>query len=116
MRVHEFGIAERLMDVVRRKADERSLREVKRVRVILGRLAEVTADSLRLAFTTLAPRDPMFSRAELDIEEREAAVKCKACGAETAVAEPVVACPRCGGGPLELVRGRELYVDYFEGE
>jgi hydrogenase nickel incorporation protein HypA/HybF len=116
MAVHEFGIVQRLMDTVRRKAEESGVARVKRIRVVLGKLAEVSAGSLNFAYTSLAPHDKMFSEAELDIDERDAAVRCKACGAETAIAEPVATCPRCGEGPLEVTRGRELYVDFFEGE
>ncbi|MCL6450302.1 MAG: hydrogenase maturation nickel metallochaperone HypA [Acetobacteraceae bacterium] len=114
--MHEFGIVERILKTVRERAGERGVTKVKRVRVVLGSLAGVTAESLRLAFEALAPKEDLFRGASLEVESRQARMRCPECGSEREVEFRLPACPECGAGGLKLLSGQELYVDCFEGD
>jgi hydrogenase nickel incorporation protein HypA/HybF len=85
------------------------------VRVKLGRLRGIDARQLRLAFEALA-EDGLADGAALDVEEIAAQARCRACGAVWQAADFRFECPECAAADAEILGGRELFIESFDGE
>jgi hydrogenase nickel incorporation protein HypA/HybF len=113
--VHELSIAVSLVEIAREKAAEAGGGRVLGVKLRLGRLSGVVRQSLELAFEQAAAGTPLEG-ARLEIEEVALAVLCPACREERELPEgqQELCCPACGTPTGELVRGRELQLEWLE--
>jgi len=112
--VHELALMEGVVRTLERTAEENGLKRITKVRLVVGKFTAALPDSLRFCFSLLT-RDSLLEGAELEIEETEVIGKCRACAREFEV-EHSFRCPACGSQQVDIVQGRELYVDYIEGE
>ncbi|MGB9887645.1 MAG: hydrogenase maturation nickel metallochaperone HypA [Moorellales bacterium] len=113
--MHEFALVQSLLTLVEQKARENRLTRVHRVKIVVGRLTMALPEALRLAFEALSP-GTVAEGAELEIEEREVQLHCPDCGLDFSPREFRFSCPRCGHPRPSLLQGRELYLDFLEGE
>jgi len=112
--MHEMGIALQIIDIAAASIppEMRSAR-VERVNLKIGKLAAVVADSLRFCFDIVS-KDTRLAGAELAIEEAPVVARCKDCGAQWTITEPVFTCRACQSGALEILSGRELDIVSIE--
>jgi hydrogenase nickel incorporation protein HypA/HybF len=108
--VHELSIAQAILDTVDQRAADRPVR---RVDVRIGYLRQVVPDSLRFSWEMLT-EGTALAGCELVIEHVPAAVRCRACGAETTLEWPVLACAQCEAHDVVLLRGEELDIASFD--
>ncbi|ACX53089.1 hydrogenase nickel insertion protein HypA [Ammonifex degensii KC4] len=112
--MHELSIVQSMMELIQESAAANRVRRVTKVKLVVGQLTLAQPDLLQFAFATLAP-ETIFEGAVLEIEERPLVMRCRQCG-ETFKPEYIqYACPSCGGR-CEVVSGKELYVDFYEGD
>ncbi len=112
--MHELGIAQSILGIVEEAVPDPGDRaRLKSVRVRVGRLSGVLADSLDFCFTALVDGTAL-SAARLAIEDVPARITCRSCSAEAEVEDLVFACPSCGGTQVKLVQGMELAVVELE--
>jgi hydrogenase nickel incorporation protein HypA/HybF len=107
--MHELAITESLVAGVAEKIGDA---RVTRVVVHVGRLSGVVAEALEQCFD-LCSEGTVLEGARLDIVEIPGRARCRECGAEVEVEDPIALCP-CGGVDLEILQGRELRVKEVE--
>ena len=107
--MHELGIAENILDIVRRSVPEGRASAVGNIRLRVGQFAGIVPDSLKFCFSVISS-DAGMANAALHIEHPPLAASCRDCGNESAVKNYVFLCPACGGGNLEIVSGKELEI------
>jgi hydrogenase nickel incorporation protein HypA/HybF len=108
--MHELSLCQAILDHV----DQRSAgRAVRRVEVRIGYLRQVVPDSLQFSWEMLTQGTDLAD-CELGIEHVPARVQCRACGAETTLDWPVLACSACEGLDVELLTGEELQVAWID--
>lgn len=107
--MHELAIAENIVDAICERADGR---RVRRVIVRIGALTAVVPEAMRFCFD-LACEGTVAEGARLEIEERPGAARCRLCGAEVELADPILLCP-CGSADLAVTAGRELQIVSME--
>lgn len=108
--MHEMAIAEAVLEIVRSHADGR---RVERLDVKIGHLRQVVPSAFEFAFQ-LAAAGTNVEGAELVIEAVPAAVRCRACGADTRIDWFPLRCARCGGLDTDVVSGEELLVESLD--
>jgi len=113
--VHELSIAQSLLEIVLEEGRRHRMTSVKVIRLQVGELAAVVADSLNFCFELLSKETPA-SGAVLEIETVPVVARCVPCGEVFEVENQVFLCPRCGEPVLDLVSGRDLSVMSIEGE
>lgn len=114
--MHELSIIQSVVDTVRDSAQKNGLTRVNKVKLVIGKLTMALPDSLYFAFEAVAV-DEMFKHAVLEIEERDIGCLCKRCQNRFPVNDGYnFICPQCGYERVDIVAGRELYIDYFEGD
>ena len=107
--MHELGIAENILDIVRRSVPEGRASDVKNIRIRVGPFAGVVPDSLKFCFDALSG-DAGMTNAALQIEQTALAASCRDCEDKFDVKNFEFICPVCGGGNLEIISGKELEV------
>ncbi|MBL8473939.1 MAG: hydrogenase maturation nickel metallochaperone HypA [Rhodocyclaceae bacterium] len=108
--MHELGIARNIVAICTEHAAAGA--RVVRVTLEIGRLSAVMPDALRFCFDACT-RDTPLAGAELDIIDTPGRARCRACGAEIALAERVGLCA-CGSTDLQIVAGEELKIRSME--
>ncbi|HEV7624954.1 MAG TPA: hydrogenase maturation nickel metallochaperone HypA [Streptomyces sp.] len=108
--MHEMSIAVAMVEQVTEAAEKNGSGTVEAVRLRLGELAGVVADSLHFCFS-LACAGTLLDGAVLLIDHLPGRARCAPCGAEWATGmPPQLCCPQCEGGRAELLSGRELQI------
>lgn len=111
--MHELSVARDLVDLLGEHVGPEHAPRVRLVRVRLGALAGIVAESLAFCFDTLVADTP-FRRARLDIERVPAVCRCRDCGAEFEPADLVFLCATCGGPRADVVSGHDLQLASVE--
>ena len=114
--MHELSIMQGVLDMVRDSAVQNGINRINKLKLVIGSLTMIMPDSLRFAFEVLS-QEEMFREAELQIEAVPAVIKCQACNGETAQEDVYCfVCSACGSNQVEVIKGREMYLDYYEGD
>ncbi|MEW6726278.1 hydrogenase maturation nickel metallochaperone HypA [Desulforudis sp. 1088] len=112
--MHEIGLIAAVMDEITKAAAENDINHVNKVKLVVGKANGALPEVLEFAWQILKP-DTIFAQASLEIEQVDITLECLKCG-RTAVVDGVeYFCPACGSR-ARIVKGDELYIDYFEGE
>ncbi len=113
--MHELSIAEGILEIVQQYVPCEQAPAVRSVKVRIGRMAGVVADSLEFSFSAIVSDTPWES-ARLDIEHVPAAGECRSCGSRFEIEDIAFLCPACGGNGIQLVAGTDLQVVEIEME
>jgi hydrogenase nickel incorporation protein HypA/HybF len=114
--MHELSIMESVLEIVRNNARQNSIGKVNKLKLVIGQSTMVMTDSLQFAFEVLSQED-LFRGSILEIETKETIIHCKDCEKEfTQELGYCFLCPDCGSDKIDIVQGRELYLDYYEGD
>ncbi|MFH0952816.1 MAG: hydrogenase maturation nickel metallochaperone HypA [Verrucomicrobiota bacterium] len=113
--MHEFSICEGLVGAVleemsRHGAPAGSLR---RARVVVGGMHQILPENLTTAYEVLT-RDTVAAGSELELRVLPITARCRPCGWTGEIRQPLFLCGTCNSGDIELVTGRELYLENLE--
>ncbi len=113
--MHEFSICEGIVKAVldemsRHGAPPGSLRKA---RVVVGALRAIVPENLTFAYEVLT-RDTAAAASRLEIVSVPINARCRACGWTGDIQSPLFLCGACNSGEIELVTGKELYLDNLE--
>jgi hydrogenase nickel incorporation protein HypA/HybF len=103
--MHELAIAEGLVDAVTGRLPGTAIASV---RLEIGALSGVVADSLRFCFD-LATEGTALEGSLLEISEPAAECECRTCGKEFSPDGPIVLCP-CGSADVTVISGQQLII------
>ena len=103
-----------VVEILLRAAAEHGVRKVSRVRLVVGKMTAALPAALEFSFEALK-QGTLLEGAVLEIEEKGIEARCLECSYTFETGDRF-RCPSCGSARTEVVAGRELYVDYFEGE
>ena len=110
--MHELSIAEELLHIIEKRADEEGIQKVGRINLRIGELSGVFPDSLEFAFEVLS-KGKITEGAYIDIEMITTKFRCVNCGDYTFAG--VEKCPACNSSDLNFSGGDELEIISFEG-
>jgi len=113
--MHEFAIIDSIFKIVEKTIEDNQLKSVSRVILHVGKLRQVVPEFLQFAFETVSEGSPAQG-AELVVVEIPIKVKCEACGHEALIEHQTYVCPACGHFGLEVLTGKELFIESIEGE
>jgi hydrogenase nickel incorporation protein HypA/HybF len=111
--MHELSIAQDILDIVNQYVPPEQMTAVRAVRLKLGRLSGIVAESLEFCFSAIVADTPL-GKACLDIEPVPTRAECPDCGNSFLIDDPVFLCSRCGGAGIRVVSGTELQVVEIE--
>lgn len=113
--MHEFSICE---GIVRAALDEMSRHGVaagslRTTRIVVGALHQVVPANLDFAYEVLT-RDTAAAGSKLEIRAVPVTARCRGCGWTGDIQSPLFLCGACNSGDIELITGKELYVENLE--
>jgi hydrogenase nickel incorporation protein HypA/HybF len=113
--VHEASITESLLSLALEKAQEAKAAKIIRINLVVGELSGVVPDCVRFYFDVLKKDTPADS-AELSFETRPTRIRCRKCNKEFSPVNEDWTCPECHEMSMEIVSGRECYMESIEVE
>lgn len=105
--MHEFGLAEGVLDTVRRRA---AGRPVRRVRLRAGARHGIDVASMEQAFRLVA-QGTEAEGAALDLVTVPARLTCRSCGRRAWTYALLACCPDCDSDAVDLAGGDELVLE-----
>jgi len=113
--MHEMAIAQGILDIAIDNAGQHDAKQIKSIRIQVGKMTEVEPEALRFCFGVLA-EGTMAAGAQLDIVIKPLIGLCRDCRLEFAIDRYRFLCPSCDSLGVEIISGRELQVEYLEVE
>jgi hydrogenase nickel incorporation protein HypA/HybF len=112
--MHEVGIIESTLAVIRREAHAHGAERVLRVTLRIGAISGVEPEALRFAFEAVTPGS-VAAGAALEIELVPALAHCRSCDADFTIESGFIfECPRCRSISGDVRSGRELELARLE--
>ncbi|OGS27903.1 MAG: hypothetical protein A2297_07320 [Elusimicrobia bacterium RIFOXYB2_FULL_48_7] len=115
--MHETGIARDLFDKIKAEAAKNSLSKITKVVIKNGEASGVLDDLLRHSFIDHIFPGTIAQGATIEIITENLSAKCSKCGGEiTARNIGVEGCPKCKGKDIDILFGKDVYIDSISGE
>jgi len=115
--MHEFSICQRIVEGLLEEyaALEPPAGRLKSVRVVTGGMHQIVPDYLQTAYELLTKETPAEG-SQLNLVVQPVIGHCQSCGWEGEINLPFFQCAACDALEIELIQGRELYIDGLEVE
>jgi len=120
--MHELGIAKELFRIIDNKAKEHSLKKVNKIKIKIGIASGIEKDFLRHSLLDHTLPGTIASTAEIEFEDDGIKIICNDCKTEVKIDKKeempadIFSCSKCGNIRLEIVSGKNVYVESIEGE
>lgn len=115
--MHEFAICENLIDLINSEmmklANLNKNVKLKEVKIQIGALRQIIPDYLKFAYKTLTNGTYLFE-SELNIYVIPIKITCKNCGFNGTLGNFKYQCPECNSKSIDLLNGKELFVESIE--
>jgi hydrogenase nickel incorporation protein HypA/HybF len=111
--MHELSIAEDILEMVNQNAPIEELQNVRNVKVKVGDMSGVVADSLEFCFQAITS-ETKLKNARLLIASIPFVVSCNSCKSNFTNSTGIRICPNCSGSNTMVISGLELEVTEIE--
>jgi hydrogenase nickel incorporation protein HypA/HybF len=107
--MHELSIAQNIVEIIRQSVTDENLGNVRGIRLKIGEVSGVVADTLEFSYTAITSATELSS-SKLLIEKIPFKLKCKICGDESYNEFGLRICESCGSSDTEVLSGTELQI------
>ncbi|QGG48466.1 hydrogenase maturation nickel metallochaperone HypA/HybF [Heliorestis convoluta] len=112
-----MALMQSMVSLLQEEAAKNKIQSITKVKMSVGALTHALPDALQFAFSVVKEEPPFSPQALLEIEWIETRAYCNSCTLEFEVqGEQLFTCPQCQSFTVKVIAGRELSIDYFEGE
>lgn len=113
--MHEYSITESMLALALEKANEAKAGKIIRINLVVGELSGVVSECVQFYFDFLS-KDTIASGADLSFETTPTKLRCRNCDAVFSPNSHDWSCPDCHEAGVEIVSGRECYMESIEVE
>ncbi len=113
--MHELSVTQGMLDIVLKKAKEARASRITGINLVIGEMSSIVDDGVQFYFDFLS-RDSIASGATLSFTRIPIQVRCRNCGLSFAPDKSLWSCPQCSEWDVEVIAGREFYIDSIEVE
>ena len=113
--MHEYTITESMLSLALEKAKEAKASRIRRINLVLGELSGVVSDCVQFYFEVIG-KDTIASGAELAFEIRPTRLRCRSCETTFHPEDSQWSCPSCREAAVDIIAGRECYLESIEVE
>ena len=113
--MHESSIVESLLALALENAERAQASRIVTVHVVVGELSGVLEEAMEFYFGFLS-KGTIAAGASLSFKRIPAQLRCRKCQAVFTPDNLDLHCPACHEADVEIVAGRELYIDSLEVE
>ena len=113
--MHELAITQSMLDLVLGEAEKAKAKKVGKINLVIGGMTGVVGECVRFYFEFLSKGTPAEGAA-LAIKAVSTQARCRGCGKVFELKEFDWTCPSCRGNNIEIVAGKELFLESIEVE
>ncbi len=113
--MHELAITQNLLNTVLDEAKAAKANKVTRINLVVGELSGVVSDCVQFYFDIMK-KDTTAKEATIDFKPVPAQLRCRDCGTDFQPADSLWVCPNCGSYSIEIIGGRDCYIESIEVE
>jgi hydrogenase nickel incorporation protein HypA/HybF len=111
--MHEQSIVQSLLSLALQNAEKANARKIVRIHLVVGDYTGVVEDAVNFYFAFLS-KDTIAAGAKIIYAHIAGQLRCRDCDLLFPLQKREFLCPQCGGRRMEIVGGRELYIDKME--
>ena len=113
--MHELAITQSMFDLVLEQAERAGAKKVRKINLVIGEMTGVVEDCVRFYFDFLS-KGTLAEKAALSFVMVPPKARCRGCGKAFELKEFNWTCPYCQGNGMEIIAGKELFVESIEVE
>ncbi|MFA5316173.1 MAG: hydrogenase maturation nickel metallochaperone HypA [Dehalococcoidales bacterium] len=113
--MHEYCITQSMLSLALDKAGTAEAVKITKINLALGELSGIVDESVRFYFDFLS-KGTVAAGAALSFEKIITRLRCLKCDAVFCPPDGQWACPGCGEVSIEILSGRECYLESIEVE
>ena len=113
--MHELSIVESLLAVALENGEKAQATKILKIHVVVGDLSAVVDDSVNFYFRFLS-ENTIAAGASIVFMHTPARLRCRTCDTVFSPEKLDFDCPNCKERQVDIIGGRELYVDRLEVE
>ena len=113
--MHELGVTESIVNIVLDKAKTAQASKITQVNLVVGELSGFVPECIQFYFDILR-QDTIAQEANLVFTPVPAELRCRNCPTTFHPQDTLWSCPKCQSQSVEIVGGRELYIESMEVE
>lgn len=113
--MHELSVTQSILDIALDQAKTAKASKINKINLVIGELSGFVSDCVQFYFDFLK-KDSIAEEAALTFELVPAQLKCRNCASVFHPGEVIWRCPNCQSQQVEIVAGREFYLESLEVE
>lgn len=113
--MHELAVTQNILDIVLKEAKSAQANKVTRINLVIGDLSGIVSDCVQFYFDFLQ-KGNATEGATLDFKLVPVELRCRDCQTAFKPEDSAWVCPNCKGTNLDVISGRECYVESIEVE
>ena len=113
--MHELAITQSMLDLVLEQAEKAEAKSVGKINLVIGEMTGVVDRAVQFYFNFLSKGTPAEGAA-LAFKVIPTTAECRNCRKKFKLGEFDWACPHCQSNNIEIVGGKELFVESIEVE
>jgi hydrogenase nickel incorporation protein HypA/HybF len=113
--MHELGITEEILNIAITKAREASAEKVTEINLVIGDASSIVGECVQFCFDFIS-RETIAAGARLNFERRPLQMRCRNCSCTFGPEKDSWTCPQCQDWSVEIISGKEFYMDSIEVE
>jgi len=111
--MHELSITQSMLDLVLEQAEKAEAKSVGKINLVIGEMTGVVGECMQFYFDFLSKGTPAEGAA-LSFKVIPTTAKCRDCDKPFELREFDWICPYCQSNNMEIVAGKELFVESIE--
>jgi hydrogenase nickel incorporation protein HypA/HybF len=113
--MHELAITQSMLDLVLEQAEKAGAKEVGKINLVIGEMTGVVEQCVQFYFGFIS-RGTLAEGAVLSFKMIPTTARCRNCNKNFELKEFDWTCPHCQSNNIEIVAGKELFVESIEVE
>ena len=108
--MHEQSIVQSLLSLALDNAEKASARRILSINLVVGDHTGIEEDAVNFYFGFLS-KDTIAAGANINFMHVPGQLRCRDCDILFPMQKQIFRCPKCSGSRVEIVGGRELYIE-----
>ncbi len=109
--MHEFSITNSILSILGKIADDRKLKRIKKIRLILNPMGGIEKESLKFYFKFLTKDNPLFKDCRLVFKKDILRAVCTDCGAEFEISlKRPGNCKSCNSRNIKIIPADDIRI------
>ena len=113
--MHEFSITQSILSIALEKANKAKADKIIKINLIIGELSGIVDDCVQFYFDFIS-KDTIAADASLSFKKTPLQLRCRNCATIFSPDNLDWACPNCQEQKIEIISGREAYIESIEVE